>query len=82
MEILNILGSWDESGKRNPLAKAASPQRTETVEGSQVVGAWCQEMSKAKLTLVEAPDKPPDLTVEAEYRRRSTNQVRRARVSL
>jgi hypothetical protein len=60
-------GSRNQSGKRNPVAKAASPQRTETAGGSQVVAAGCQRMSKPELTLVETGHKRPDLGVNAEH---------------
>jgi hypothetical protein len=47
------LGSQDEPGKRNALAKAASPQSSEAIDGSKIAGALCQRMSKLSLTLVE-----------------------------
>jgi hypothetical protein len=57
MEILNIIGSQDGSGKGNAHAKGARLQDVETIGGSKIAGALCQRMSKSALTLLETRDK-------------------------
>ena len=51
---LEHIGSRAESDKGNEHAKVARSQSAETVEGSEIVEALCQRMSKSNLTLVEA----------------------------
>jgi hypothetical protein len=43
-------------GKRNALAKAAGPQSVERIEGEQIGGELCQQVSTSRLTSVDAED--------------------------
>ena len=70
MEILNIFGSHYDSSKRNAPAKVASAQTAETIDGSRVGGALCQQVSKSQLTLVEIGRQKAGELLQAARRQR------------